>query len=88
MFRDLLDPQKANKRLDKHVCNKIDEYLEKHDPKYNYSLDDLNKKVNDDETLLEYIRDSEKEFGLEEKKLTDENLNSYIKKLDIFWEVL
>lgn len=72
--------------MDRYVLRKIDEFL--NSSSFGYTLADLNKKVNEEETLLEYIRDSEREFGLPRKELTDENINPYIKRLDILWEVI
>ena len=48
----------------------------------------MNKKINEDETLLEFIRDSEIAFGLDEvdlDQMTTEELNMYILKLDTMY---
>lgn len=86
MSNSLLDPVGANSHMDRFVLRKIDEFLSSAD--FGYTLKDLNTMVNDEETLLEYIRDSEKEFNLPEKKLTDSNINSYVRRLDLLWEVV
>jgi len=54
-----------------------------------YTLLDLNKQVNEDETLLEFIRNSEKAFEMEVKALeimSNTELNNYINFLDYLWE--
>jgi hypothetical protein len=48
----------------------------------------LNKKCNESETFLDFIRDSEKEFGLNEKQFntcTIKDLNIYIDFLNELW---
>lgn len=48
----------------------------------------MNKKINEDETLLEFIRDSEIAFSLDEvdlDQMTTEELNMYILKLDTMY---
>ena len=80
-----------NNRLDKKLDNAVSSLLEKtvgYGVADVYTLEDLNKKVNNDETLEEYIRDTEKTFNLERKDLqamSDKELNSYVQYLDSLW---
>ena len=49
---------------------------------------DLDTKVNSEETLRQYIRNTEKEFGLEPKNVDDmigDELTNYVKHLDMLW---
>ena len=55
---------------------------------FRYTKADLTNKVNPEETLLEYIRDTENEFNLPLKNLevlTDEELTAYVEYLDTKW---
>jgi len=50
---------------------------------------DINTKVNQNETLLQFIRNSEKEFGLPVKclgGLNDDEFREYVDFLDTLWE--
>ena len=50
---------------------------------------DMNAKVNPNETLLQFIRESEKEFGLPVKclgGLNDDEFREYVDFLDYLWE--
>jgi len=50
---------------------------------------DMNAKVNPNETLLQFIRNSEKEFGLPVKCLggmSDDEFREYVDFLDRLWE--
>ena len=82
----------ANARLDNHVNTKIDTYLREYVlSNYNYTKDDLYYYINDSETLLDYIRDSEDRFGLDKcdtEKISVTELNYYIMKLDLMWSLL
>ena len=58
--------------------------------------EDLDKKINEHEgggntqTYREYIKETEKEFGIEPvelEKLSDTDLNDYLKYLDWMWEI-
>lgn len=78
-----------NARLDNKIDANINQLIE-NAGSYQYSVADLNKKVNDEETLEEYIRDTEHEFGLEKRELsnlTSQDLTSYVAYLDSLWEV-
>jgi len=53
-----------------------------------YIPEDMNTKVNENETLLQFIRNSEKEFGMNVANLgtmTDKEFNDYIYFLDDLW---
>ena len=53
-----------------------------------YTSNDMNKQVNENETLLQFIRNSEKEFGMNVANLgvmTDKEFNDYIDFLDELW---
>ena len=53
-----------------------------------YTSEDMNKPVNENETLLQFIRNSEKEFNLNVANLgamTDNEFNDYINFLDDLW---
>ena len=88
-MKEFISPEQANEVLDKYISNKLEEYIKQNVlPNYNYTHEDLNTKVNDDETLLEFIRYSEFLFRLEEAdldQLTDEGLNMYLAKLDLMY---
>lgn len=78
-----------NKRLDDKINASITQLLESVG-KYEYSVSDLTEKVNSEETLEEYIRDTENHFGLPRKELTSMSsakLTAYVGYLDTFWEV-
>lgn len=74
-----------NERLDNKINDSIQLLLNAH--KVEYSLTDLDKKVNDEETLREYLADSEKYFGLEHKKsfVSTLELNNYVDFIDDLW---
>lgn len=81
--------EEANSKLDIFINSKIDKFLEDNLlPNYNYTSEDLHKNVNEEETLIEYIRDSEHNFALSEANvdvMTDLELNKYVMKLDLMW---
>lgn len=87
-----LTTEEANAVLDKYISKKIENYLKTNVlPNYSYTHEDLNKKINEDETLLEFIRDSEITFSLDEvdlDQMTEEELNMYILKLDTMYMYL
>lgn len=76
-------------RLDDRINLSIKEILKLvSESQYLYTIDDLHKLVNSEETLLEYIRDTEHEFSLPRKELESlgvKELNEYIYKLDQLW---
>lgn len=84
-----LTAEEANAVLDKYISKEIENYLKMNVlPNYSYTHEDLNKKINEDETLLEFIRDSEMTFSLDEvdlDQMTEEELNMYILKLDTMY---
>ena len=84
-----LTAEEANAVLDKYISKEIENYLKMNVlPNYSYTHEDLNKKINEDETLLEFIRDSEMTFSLDEvdlDQMTTEELNMYILKLDTMY---
>lgn len=57
-----------------------------------YTVHDLDAKVNDEETLLEFIQNSFKEFYGDEitradlENMTDCELNMVVEELDYLWE--
>ena len=86
MLENISSEQIINK-LDDKIDNQINSLLALGNS-YHYTIADLNKKVNEDETLEEYIRDTEESFSLPKKELTvlsEDELNSYVKKLDSYW---
>ena len=53
-----------------------------------FTLKQLNDKVNDEETLLDFIRNSEKAFDMDHRNvfmLDDEGLTNYDEYLDDLW---
>jgi len=53
-----------------------------------YTSEDMHTKVNENETLLQFIRNTEKEFNLNVANLgamTDNEFNDYIDFLDELW---
>lgn len=77
-----------------YLDNKFDSLvrglIEAADKEYSYSAEDLDQKVNESETLREYIRDSEQTFKLPRKDLDEMSsatLTKYVKQLDKLWEV-
>lgn len=90
-MNQFITPEKANARLDALAADKIEKYVRKFLlPHYTYTISDLNKKINDEETLMEYIRDTENTFELEKvdvENLCDSELNMYIAKLDLMWSL-
>jgi protein associated with RNAse G/E len=85
---DLDDDIDIVRYLDNKLDSAISELLQQRERNY-YTLEDLDKAVNSSgETLREYIRDSEDEFGLSKKdltKITTKKLNSYVNYLDSLW---
>ena len=78
---------KLDEKLDSAVSSLI-RVAESADTVYQYKQKDLTQKVNDEETLEEYIRDTESTFNLERKELkelSDVELNDYVKYLDTLW---
>ncbi len=74
-------------KLDDKIDSQINSLLAINN-NYDYTIADLSKKVNEDETLEEYIRDTEESFSLPRRELSilsDNELNSYVKKLDSYW---
>lgn len=88
-MKKFLTAEEANSVLDKYISKEIENYLKTNVlPNYSYTHEDLNKKINEDETLLEFIRDSEIAFSLDEvdlDKMITEELNMYILKLDTMY---
>lgn len=80
-----------NTKLDNKIDSAISSLVkiaESTNSQYGYTREDLSKKVNDDETLEEYIRDTEETFNLARKELealSDFELNEYVKFLDGLW---
>jgi len=53
-----------------------------------YTSNDMHTKVNENETLLQFIRNTEKEFGMNVANfgaMTDNEFNDYINFLDEMW---
>jgi len=53
-----------------------------------YTSEDINKQVNENETLLQFIRNSEKEFNMNVAclgSMTDKEFNDYINFIDDLW---
>ncbi len=76
-----------NQRLDDKIDTSIKEMLQLAE-KTAYITEDLDKKVNAEETLREYIRDTESTFSLEKKdvdSMTSVELNAYVDYLDSLW---
>lgn len=76
-----------NKRLDDKIDKSIKELIQL-SGKTAYTITDLDSKVNADETLREYIRNTEKEFMKERAdidNMVDSELNTYINYLDSLW---
>ena len=88
-MKKFLTAEEANSVLDKYISKEIENYLKTNVlANYSYTHEDLNKKINEDETLLEFIRDSEIAFSLDEvdlDQMTTEELNMYILKLDTMY---
>lgn len=75
-----------NKKLDSKLDDAIKELLI--DCEYQYTKEDLDLKINDEETLREYITDTENSFGLAHKdlcKMSLSELNLYVMELDRRW---
>ena len=87
-----LTSEEANAALDKYISKEIENYMKANVlPNYSYTHEDLNKQINEDETLIEFIRNSELVFSLDEADLaqmTTEELNMYIAKLDVMYVYL
>lgn len=74
-------------RLDDRIDRSIRDLLHSAQ-QYRYYASDLNKKVNADETLEEYIRCTEDTFGLEHADLlsmSSDALTGYVARLDALW---
>lgn len=57
-------------------------------PQKYYTKEDLDKPVNDNETLREYIKNSENELGMDPSEIDtmkDSELNEYIEFIDYLW---
>lgn len=77
-------------RIDDRIDAMINDILNEAAVAYNYTVADLDSKVNTEQTLREYIRDTEMEFGqasADIESMSAEALNNYIKKLDTFWRL-
>lgn len=77
-------------RIDDRIDAMINDILNEAAVAYNYTVADLDSKVNTEQTLREYIRDTEMEFGqasADIESMSAEELNNYIKKLDTFWRL-
>lgn len=75
-----------NARLDSKIDNAI-QLLLKSATKCNFHITDLDKKVNEEETLREYLVESEKFFGLPHKASfsSDKELCIYVDYIDNLW---
>lgn len=89
MFNIKEKSEKFGENLSNKVNNKIEKAVDEGICfSYTYTHADLTSMVNEEETLEEYIRDSEEEFDLPTCNLLNlslEELNSYIKRLDSLW---
>lgn len=81
---DMIDIiHRAEKQLDVDIREQLVKAVKK-----TFSVSDLDKPVNDEETLREYITDSEDEFSLPHALLdwmTTEELTAYVDRLDEYW---
>lgn len=92
-MREFYTSAQANARLDRMVCRTFEKSLQEAAKEMiqlgeGYSVEDLNQRINEEQTLAEFIRDSEETFGLEKRDLSGlspAELNSYILKLDLIW---
>lgn len=78
--------QDWNARLDKKIDTEINNLLDKN--RTVYSVEQLDDKVNEEETLREYLEDSFSELQKLMKKLdrlTVEELNSLVAVCDLYW---
>ena len=78
--------QDWNARLDKKIDTQINNLLDKN--RTVYSVEQLDDKVNEEETLREYLEDSFSELQKLMKKLdrlTAEELNSLVAVCDLYW---
>lgn len=78
-----------NGKMDAFAASKIEEAIKKgSSAKYDYSVKDLDKQVNSEETLREYLLDGAEEFRLnfpDLDSLSDESLNRLIEQVDDLW---
>lgn len=75
-------------RLDEKINTAIKNSIKLANTPTKFTVGDLNGKINNSETLLDYIRDSEKEFNLKEAdvfNMDSAHLTSYIAFLDDLW---
>lgn len=87
-FSDLDDNRKVDASIDKFVTSSIENVIEASQEIHSFRVQDLDRPVNPDETLREYLNDSMREFGLpfvELDKITDAELNTLISKCDECW---
>ena len=78
--------QDWNARLDKKIDAEINNLLDKN--RTVYSVEQLDDKVNEEETLREYLEDSFSELQKLMKRLdrlTTEELNSLVAVCDLYW---
>lgn len=78
--------QDWNARLDKKIDTEINNLLDKN--RTVYSVEQLDDKVNEEETLREYLEDSFSELQKLMKRLdrlTTEELNSLVAVCDLYW---
>ena len=86
-FMDAFSGIDWNQRLDAKIDKAIKEVKQLSEKTW-YTSADLDTKVNSDETLREYIRDTEKEFGKSKAdvdNMSNAELNEYISGLDSLW---
>lgn len=81
------DYDKVNQYLDDRLNEKIQQHLEKQEI-VQFTMQDLDMPVNEDETLREYLEDGEETFGvsIDWEHLTDETLNDLVREIDALWE--
>lgn len=87
---DIHDDQKVNESIDSFVCRSIEDALRLGGActEYSYSVGDLDRLVNEGETLREYILDSIAEFSLPAVDLgcvTDCQLDRIVMQCDDAW---
>ena len=83
----LFDSINMETRLDNKIGDEINR-VSSLVTEYNYTVADLNAAVNSEETLLDYVRDTEDTFGLEHAdlyKFEQDALNDYLRYLDSLW---
>lgn len=77
--------------VDRFVSDNIATAVEMSSQVYHYSIADLDEKVNEDETLREYLLDSMHEFSISEtdlETLSDAQLNLLITQCDALWKAV